>query len=352
MSDFFRRLSEIQKETSPEAKPEEKPAAPEATPPAENPPVETPPAETPKPEAPTEYDTGFFKVKAPEVNIDNKPEETPEAFFDKVAKTYGFTVKSWDEALALVGKLKETETKLEETEVKVKDYEGLVSSIPEDVKSVLADAFEGKDYRNTMKQIASSSVDYNRTFDSYKDNVLIKMYNPDLTDDDLEEMEEKTKDRLYDLSVKQYNLDRKVVLDRAAEFDKRQKESAKMLLTSIDNSVNKLKEKYPSIKREYVDNIRNKMKTNYLANLLNEQNVWKEDAAIKIAMAEYGQNIIDDMTKQLQAEMEKNVKLAASSAREEVIKEKLHDAPPKETHSADGLTLKDRVKNSLPFFKH
>ena len=95
------------------------------------------------------------------------------------------------------------------------------------------------------------------------------------------------------------------------------------------------------------------MKTNYLANLLNEQNVWKEDAAIKIAMAEYGQMIIDDMTKQLQAEMEKNVRLAASAAREEIVKEKLNDAPTKETHgTADSTTLKDQIKSSMPYLKH
>lgn len=366
MSDFFAKLSEIGKET-PGKKEEIPPTAQEKSveaPPStqeknvEAPPaepekvVETPHSEPPK-EEPTAFDAGFFTVKQPEIKADNSDNnngiETPESFFDKIATQYGFSVKSFDDALGLMGKLKETEAKVEEYDVKTSNYENLLATIPEDIKMVMMDAFEGKNYHDTMRQITGSQINYTKPAESYKKETLIQMYNSDITTEELEDMDEKSVDRLYNLSVKQYNAERKEVSDRAAAFDIKQKESAKLVLTSIDNSINKLKEKYPEIKKTYVDDIRKKMKTNYAAELLNEQNVWKEDAAIKIAMAEYGSVLMDNLRKQLETEMAKNVKLAKSEAREEVIKEKLNDAPPKDTHSSETKSLKEMLKAQMPF---
>jgi hypothetical protein len=252
--------------------------------------------------------------------------------------------------MAAFGELKEVKQKFEESDVKNKDYESVFAAIPPDVKAVLADVFNGGDYRNTMKQISTSQLDYTKDASAYSKDDMITMYNADMTVEDLEDLDDKNKDRLYNAAVKMYNADKNGYMAKAVEFETKQKESAQKLMTSITESVSYLKEQFPGLKKEYLDNIQNKvMKSNYATQLLKEDGTWKKDAAVKIAMAEYGSVVIEQMRKQLEAEMAKNVKLAKSEAKEEIVKDMLNDSPDKGSHSTSNTSIRDEIKKSMPF---
>lgn len=312
--------------------------------------VETPAVEAPKPEEVQGFKTDFFEMKAPEPVVAPATAETGDQLFERISKQYGFDVKNTDDIMAAFGELKEVKQKFEESDVKNKDYESVFAAIPPDVKAVLADVFNGGDYRNTMKQIATSQLDYTKDASAYSKDDMIIMYNADMTVEDLEDLDDKNKDRLYNAAVKMYNTDKNGYMTKALEFDTKQKESAQKLMVSINESVDYLREQFPGLKKEYLDNIQNKvMKSNYATQLLKEDGTWKKDAAVKIAMAEYGSVVIEQMKKQLELEMAKNVKLAKSEAKEEIVKEMLNDTPDKGSHSTSTTSLRDEIKKSLPF---
>lgn len=343
---LFDKLDEIATPKAPDT-PVETPAQAET--PAETP-TETPAAEAEKPVVAEGFKTDFFEMKAPEPVVTPAIDETGDQLFDRISKQYGFNISNNDDIMAAFGELKEVKQKYEESDVKNKDYESVFAAIPLDVKAVLADVFNGSDYRKTMKDIATSQLDYTKDASAYSKDDMITMYNADMTVEDLEDLDDKNKDRLYNAAVKMYNADKSGYMAKAVEFDTKQKESAQKLMTSINESVGYLKEQFPGLKKEYLDNIQNKvMKSNYATQLLKEDGTWKKDAAVKIAMAEYGSVVIEQMRKQLEAEMAKNVKLAKSEAKEEIVKEMLNDTPDKGSHSTSTTSLRDEIKKSLPF---
>ena len=342
----FDKLANIGKEEKPAEEPENN-GNNNQTPPAEEKPAEEVVEEKPEPEP---IDMGLFTITPPKEKTE--PEEwTPEKFFETVKKQYGFEVKSFDDALGKFGEYRDTKTKLDETETEANRYKELIGVMPADLKAVFADALEGRDYHQTMKNLVDSNVDYNKEATSYSKDKLIKMYNSDMTDEEFEDMDERTKDRLYNASVKAYNSDRSQYINRAQEFDNNQKESAKLVLNSIDKSMAKLKEVFPDLKKDKLDNINNKMKTNWAASMFDEKGTWREDAAVRIALAEYGLDVINGMRAQLEKEMARQVKLAESKAKEELVKEKLNDTPPKNPTASNPEDISAAAKAAVPWLK-
>lgn len=314
-----------------------------ATPPAT--PVATPPAEDQGSEP---IDMGLFKINVPKA--EETPQElTPESFFETVSKKYGFEVKSFDEALGKFKEFKETKTKLGEVESEATQYKNLVAAMPMDLQAIFADHLNGKDYHQTMKNLVGSNIDITKDVSHYPKEKLVMLYNSDITQEEYEEMDERTISRLYSAAVKSYEYDKKQYADQAKAFETQQKDAARLVMQSTDNSIAKLREVFPDMKKTQIDNIANKMKTNYLSSLIDEKGTWREDAAVKIALSEYGMDVINQMKEQLVKEMQKQVKLAKSDAVAEIVKEKFNDNPPKETHSAADPSLQDSVRKALSF---
>jgi hypothetical protein len=326
--------------------------------------TDTPSVEPPKdvivpqdnrtPEPPVD-DTGFFKFKTETPVIDVEKVETSEQLFEMVSKRYGFEVKSNEDILGVIGKVnqyKEYESKYEEEAFKASRLIDAFNSMPPEIASVLDAYYNNKDYKSVLKQVATSGVDYSKSPESYSKIDIIKMYN-NISEEDLADMDDKAVSALYESSKKLYNTERDIQATKSKEIADMQMRSVNSLKSSISDSVNHLKSEFPDIGKKYIDNVEKIMKTNlyYAASMVNEDGTWKKDAAMKIAMAEYGADVIKSSGEKFNKELARQVELIKSQTREQLLREKFNDNPPQDSHSGGGVTAHDAIIKSMPFLK-
>lgn len=297
-------------------------------------------------------DTIFKKINISKGNEDVKVGiESPDDFFARIQKDYNIKVNTFDDMFGVLDKVKATEDKYKEVSGKASDYEQIFGNLPVEIKSAISDYYENRDYKKTLKSVIDSGIDYNKDVNSYQKDQLIKIYNSDITDDELEDMEETIKDRLYKLSSETYKRDQSDYVNKSNEFIKNRDASAKMFMSSIDESVSELKSKFPDFDEKNINSVREMMKSNYLSLLFNENGTYKKDAALKVAMAEYGLSAIDKMQEQLEKRYSKKVKDIVSTEREKILTERLNDNITKENHGDNGVTSKEAIVKSMPFLK-
>jgi len=221
------------------------------------------------------------------------------------------TVKKWRTDAQELPKVNE---KIEGTNQLFKD---IGTNHPKLAMAIKAYA-EGKDpdeeYKASLK-----AIDITKKFDDYDTKTILLHYYPDdFKEDDFKKKEEwededdytaKQKEIKSTLSIarKQFETDKKEVLQRRALQQQKIESLKKEFNNSVKSSVETLESKFPDSKRKELDNIKvvlEKGEDELLSHFMEKNGTLKKEAAIKLAMVLYGEKEMDN----LKGEIEKRDK--------------------------------------------
>lgn len=313
--------------------------------------------ETPKEEVKTEAKKEEEKPKE-EVKEEKKGIETPlgnikiaetEDKYKSFIEKTGVNISSDDDIISYINKAKELEERESEL-IKEKrlgdDFKTFFETAPEDIKSLLVDYASGKDYRKTGNEMFSNNIDYNKSWNEYSDkDILVKRYN-DISDDDFEELEEKAKQALEKSAQKAYETERNNIIVGNKKFLDGQKAIAENINQSIQKSIQKLQERFPEMSKAKIKEIEKKMYSAPFKDMFNDDRTYKDDAAIKLAMANYGVETIESIQNtvqaKLQADNDKIIKQRVSEELELIAKSR-NDKPNGGTSATEGKTVHEHV---------
>ena len=329
------------------------PVEPVVTPPVETPPVETkatdtPPVETPPVEAKpdiVEFITPYGNTK---VGDEPKPIETPDAFFEIMTKQAGKPVKTYEEAMAILNDPNKVSIeKVQEAEQKVMEYDTFFRNLPTEISALIQDSYNGKDIKETMKKFVGA-IDYSKPVTAYTDNDLILLTNKDYTEAELEDLEPKVIKSLANAAKATYANEHNAIITKEKELKTKEFDGAAKYLKSIDKSIERLKKEMPNLEPEKIQKIKQQMKEGY--------SFWKdgqytEEAAYKIANAEYGKDIVQSVIDQQIKINQKHTNQAVSKANEQHVATANNDSLKKASAVVPQGDPVDKIKNeSFPYF--
>lgn len=218
-------------------------------------------------------------------------------------------------------RLKEEREKLDEVEKQKEDFRNTIENLPEDLYEAMAAYYEGEDYRNVINM--RPNLDFSKTEDDLPEADLVKTYYPDtFTDEDIQELKEGDPDerlkKAWDATVKtakeKFRSDKEVFSKRQQDRDKRIQDQQQALEQSMEKAVTNFKEKFPGADNDYISSIKSSLQ-NPTSIFFNDDGTLKDDAAVKLALAEHGQSLVDEVVQRTKAE-------AKSEARQEEAKKK------------------------------
>lgn len=205
-----------------------------------------------------------------------------------------------------VDKLRNQNQELSE---KADDYDELAKTLagmPAPVKAAFTAVTEGKDYVSAFNS-ATTKLDFNKDFDSQDKNKVVKNYFSEglekikakleagkIDDDDYEEQIE----LLYNSAKPLFTKDKESFNKQRADMIKNQEELQKNFQKSAISSVEKLKEQYPNFSRADLQRVRQRLVDGNIEDtFFNKDGTYKPDAAEKLALAEFGKTVIQELLK-------------------------------------------------------
>ena len=195
---------------------------------------------------------------------------------------------------------KEKEEKLVDVDAKYGNIQRLFENMPPKLWNAI-DAFsKGKDWESEVK---TESVDFTKEAKDYSEKILVDaMFPGEISDDDWAEY----KDEEGDNSIKR--LVQSKINDATKAFEKKKeevksysdqqvldaKEKQQKYLDSAEASKQKFIERYTDADAATIENLHSKFtKTGLQSVFFNQDGSVKEDAYLRLAMAEYGAELID-----------------------------------------------------------
>jgi len=272
-------------------------------------------AEKTKPEEPEVESTFFSKT--------TKKAKTGSAFLDldkvkdwaKSEMGIDTTKKDWDNTLkSTVSKWRKDSQQVPELNDKLEGISKLFTDIGQN-QPILAEAIRtygnGGDPTEVFKT-ALTSLDFNKKADDYDAKTLLLYYFPeDFTAEDFakkddehweDEDEYKTKqkeiNRTLSIASKKFETDKKEVLQKRALQQDKIKSLQREYNLSVKSSVETLKTEFPDFKAKDLDKIQvtlEKGEDELLAQYLEKNGSLKKDAAVKLAMAKFGQKELNTL---------------------------------------------------------
>ena len=278
-----------------------------------------------------------------ETKVDDKV-ETPEQFFSRISKDTGTEIKAFDDVFRIINE-KVPKTQYEQAVAEKMEYEQFLSTLPDDISAVMLEYYKKGDYKSVMKSL-TSGTDYTKPVSDYDEDTLIKMYNADMDEEDITDMDEKPKKALYRAAKAQYEAQHKALKAKQEDFSKIKLEGGKKLIQSIDKSIDMLKKKLPNLQEDKINKVREKMMKGYT---LADENGYYEDAATRIALAEHGHDIFQEIIDQTVKMNQRKIEQEKSKTKEELLKEKYNDDLKKSSAVEPPKNAAEEIGKSLPF---
>lgn len=287
--------------------------------PSNQPPVQEEVQAPPKEVAPRiePLETTFFSLDTP---TDESDLNDFNILASKIKEKYGAEVKEPKDILSVLGKIDELSGLQASYEEKLKQmsiYEQTIVNLPDDLKSLVYDWANGNDYKKTINDIVKGSrLDYSKDASSYDADYLISFYNPDISKEDLEELDAKVKATLHSNALRQYNSDKVAIIEKDKRIQQQTEQRKQEFASSVEDSIAELKRKYPQFSASKINEIKDRMITGYS---LYDNGKYSRDAAVKIAMAEYGEDALNKMKMSLEQRYSQELKNAVSKERETYV---------------------------------
>lgn len=349
-------------QNTPAPPPANEPPAPEPnTPPAGQEPIKpapqpgAPPAPEPNtpPAGPIEVKSAFGSQK-----FGATPEAVLSSFADvqAYAKENGIELEDVNSFKTLISQVTDLQKKAEEVstlESMVNTYKSQFGSLPPDVANIVDAAISGKEYKSIIQNIAAgASIDLSRDFSEHNTVNLVRQYvQPDMTQEQYDELSDANKQAMNTLAKVKYESDqlgwRQATADKAnekAEFDKK-------FGQSVNTAMSELQKAFPEMDAAALKAVQDKMQFGLKDSLFNPDNTYKPDAAVKIAMQEFGQdalkesyNTIGQLANQMQSRIQ-------GQTYENLVKR--GDVPDQQGRQVQDQTnvVSEAVEQSLKFLK-
>ncbi len=245
--------------------------------------------------------------------------EVPDEFADFIEKKYsiGKVEKFFDMVDNLRVQNQELSQKAEAHDDIVRD----LVSLPADIKAAIDAVSNGRDHVAAFNS-ASNSLDFNRDFDSQDKSKVVKHYfaeeisklekKRDKGDIDDVDFDDKV-DLLYGSAKRLFSQEKELFNKRRADLIKQEEDKQKSYKSSIISSVNSLMEKYPRFNKTDAQRIRQRLSDGNLDSIFfNKDGTLKKNAAEKLAYAEFGERVIQEL-------QESAEKRGESKANEKVV---------------------------------
>jgi len=257
-----------------------------------------------------DIETPLMKIK---VNQEAPKPETPEEMLKAFNIKTGMNIEKWEDIAAKaddIAKLKADAEKSGEIDRVALGYKSLFENAPADLKRIVIAYSQEQDYRNVAKALLTNDLDFTKNFKDYEDKtLLVKKYNSEITsDEEWEELDEKSQKVILKATENAYNTDKNLVEKQNDEFQKQREKQAEQFVDSIEKSMKKVVAEYPDMKKPQLDKIRERLSKGLKDELLNEDGVYKEDAGEKIAMMAFGKETIFAMKSSIESRIQKEAK--------------------------------------------
>jgi len=179
-------------------------------------------------------------------------------------------------------------------EAALNQFRAQMSVLPQEVLTIVEAASTGQDYRSIIKDLAAAAdVDLSKPFSDHSVVSIIQKYvNPGINQAAFDAMDEANKQALTTLAKSKYDTTRtnwqRATSDKTAERNLQQQKFEQ----SIQQSLQVLKTKFPDMGQEAFKVVADKMAFGLKDSLFNPDNTYKPDAAVKVAMQEFGEESI------------------------------------------------------------
>ena len=191
--------------------------------------------------------------------------------------------------------------KYSEVEGQYNELQEGLSSLPDQIKSAINAFANGGDFIEAFG--AEGRIDFSKNFeDQDEDDVARHYYKDDynaiiksLDDGDLSDEEADARIKLLSkASAQVYKRDKASIEDTRAGMIKEQQGRVKVVKETASSSVDFLKEKFPNFKQSDLQRIQRVLVDGNLeSRFYNKDGSVKKEAAVKLAMAEYYENILE-----------------------------------------------------------
>lgn len=237
--------------------------------------------------------------------------ETSDEALEYMKKKY--SVKDPSKFFESVDKWRNQSQKASEFE---NNYDELVEglgSLPQPIKDAIDAYANAQDYREAFNH-STPSIDFSKDADDLDKEVLVSHYfkakverqKKKVDDGELypEEYDEYIED-LYDSAERLFKSDKKDWERERVDYIRQEEERSEALKNSAINSVDSLKNKYPNFSSNELRKIRTSLVDGGLENLFYDKDgYFKQDAAEKVALALYGDKLIQSFIKEAESKSE------------------------------------------------
>ena len=297
------------------------PKADETPKPREEPRQEAP-VQEPKPEdkkEPIVVDTPFGKK-----TIGEQADVVMETLEDvqKFAKDYGFEINDVKDFKKVFDQYKELNNKAQEGEQykqQYEQYDNIFKSFPEEVSAVVYAHLNGQDYREVLKTL-NSPIDYSKPFDEHGTLNLVNQYSENNFDKETwDELDESMRKSLVNMAKRSYQNEQVKYKETLTKPQKTAEEFQKKFSKSVDESITQLRSTYPDMDKSQIERVRQLMVNDLHGSLFNPDNTYRNDAAVKVAMQEFGPSTISKFEHTLADVVAMHERRGESKAHEQLI---------------------------------
>lgn len=214
------------------------------------------------------------------------------------------------------------------------DYQSFFEKqLPADLKASVVAFAEGKDYKRIMQEYSNPDVDFTKRFNQYADVFpVILRYNPELTRDEFEEMDESARKVVTSSAKRAYDIEFESVVAKNNEFQDAHGKKVSNMYKSIDETMQNVRREFPDLSDKNMKEIRSRLElTSFAGDFMNSDGTYKPDAGVRLGLALFGKETIDTMMQSVSAKMQQESQAEIQkrvSEEIELISRSRNDTPP------------------------
>ena len=176
-----------------------------------------------------------------------------------------------------------------QTERELNDIRKSFEAMPQPLFNAFESWTRGEDWNSQISK-EDTYIDYSKPFDNHNQNTMLMNYFGDeYTSEDLSDMDSSMKNKLVNLSKKQYKNEQKSYQDEITRLQNVRQTEQDKAVTFVDKSVNTLVETFPEFNNDALTEIRQALLSNQVDALFKTRDGnYSEDAAKMLAFALYG----------------------------------------------------------------
>tara|TARA_R100001530_G_scaffold65358_1_gene46794 strand:+ start:2957 stop:4135 length:1179 start_codon:yes stop_codon:yes gene_type:complete len=210
--------------------------------------------------------------------------------YNRINKKYSInTEEGIDKFFNSVDKWRKQAQQSSQTERELNDIRKSFEAMPQPLFNAFESWTRGEDWNSQIAK-EDTYIDYSKPFDNQNQNTMLMNYFGDeYTSEDLSDMDSSMKNKLVNLSKKQYKNEQKSYQDEITRLQNVRQTEQDKAATFVDKSVNTLVETFPEFNNDALTEIRQALLSNQVDALFKTRDGnYSEDAAKMLAFALYG----------------------------------------------------------------